>query len=249
MTCRGLIVRPTSLVPCHGVFLFHREHRIGAVARAGGCQRLRPGCQLVSARADSLGPPSALSCHDTAHRPAKAASRTTAAAQGWARSPPSEPDDMYVYCSLIKVNAIAQIVDMALYGAFEPCGGAHAAWRAGPWAGWPLGRGAAAKHSRWGTLVGTDEALAVRPAIPAAREGRTQLRCSPDGSGTPCGPISRKYVTRLVLRRRSLPATAGTARYGSLQHLVTKRGRHADGQRTRRRPIGASAGVSRRRLR
>ena len=64
-------------------------------------------------------------------------------------------------------------------------------------------QGAAAKHPRWGTLVSTDEALAVRPAIPAAREGRMQLRCSPDGSGTPCGPISRKYVTRLVLRRRS----------------------------------------------
>ena len=65
------------------------------------------------------------------------------------------------------------------------------------------GRGAAAKHPRWGTLVGTDEALAVRPAIPAAREGRTQVRCSPDGSGTLCRPISRKYVTRLLSRRQS----------------------------------------------
>ncbi len=72
-----------------------------------------------------------------------------------------------------------------------------------------------------GTLVGTDEALAVRPAIPAARQGRTQLRCSPKGSGTPCGPRSRKYVTRLVLRRRSFPAAAGNC-----PQRVTPKSRH-----------------------
>lgn len=71
----------------------------------------------------------------------------------------------------------------------------------------PLGRragGAVAKISTaLGTLADTDEALAADPAIPAATEGRTQLPCSPDGSDTPRKPISRKYVTRLVLRRRS----------------------------------------------
>ena len=45
------------------------------------------------------------------------------------------------------------------------------------------------------TLAGTDEALAASPAIPAATEGRTQLPCSPYGSGRPCRPILRKSVT------------------------------------------------------
>ena len=67
----------------------------------------------------------------------------------------------------------------------EPCRGAHAAWRAGPWPGWPRGRGGPPRSTPLGALAGRDEALAARPAIPAAKEGHTQLRCSPDGSGTP----------------------------------------------------------------
>jgi hypothetical protein len=51
----------------------------------------------------------------------------------------------------------------------------------------PVGRragGAAAKISTaLGTLAGTDEALAASPETPAATEGRTQLPCSPNGSG------------------------------------------------------------------
>jgi hypothetical protein len=57
-------------------------------------------------------------------------------------------------------------------------------WRAAPWAGWPPGRGAAAKISTaLNTLAGTDEALAASPTVPAAMEGRTDLPCSPNGSG------------------------------------------------------------------
>jgi hypothetical protein len=63
----------------------------------------------------------------------------------------------------------------------------------------PVGRRAgiaAAKISTaLDTLADTDEALAADPAIPAATEGRTQLPCSPNGSGWPYRPTSRKYVT------------------------------------------------------
>jgi hypothetical protein len=55
----------------------------------------------------------------------------------------------------------------------------------------PVGRrvgGAVAKISTaLGSLVGTGEALAATPAIAEAAEGRTQLPCPADGSGSPAG--------------------------------------------------------------
>jgi hypothetical protein len=55
---------------------------------------------------------------------------------------------------------------MSPYRVFEPCRDAHAAWRAAPLAGFPLGRRSRREDQhRAAHLVGTDEARR-QPAIP-----------------------------------------------------------------------------------
>jgi hypothetical protein len=107
---------------------------------------------------------------------------------------------------------------------------------AAPWAGWPSDRAAAAKISTaMDTLVGTNEALAASSPADSGGHGRARAAAMLPERQRHAG-IGGWDPGWCCADDPSRPRP-GTARNGSLQHLVTKRGRHAGGQRTRSRPI------------
>jgi hypothetical protein len=101
----------------------------------------------------------------------------------------------------------------------------------------PLGRPGRSSRREISTALDafadTEEAIAAIPEIPAAMEGSCRARRT--AAAGHCRPVSRNFYTGRCYADDPSRPRPGTARNGSLQHLVTKRGRHAGGQRTRSR--------------